>query len=115
MRGQGGQDHGRFSSRIAEIIQQQHPEMRAAVTMDQHADIVILGDEDPPLCNRFGEQGLVAGIGQPLSDVRDIVAGGAQRSHGGRHDVRIGEQAHLFGGDREPLGRRDLAQPGGVE
>lgn len=74
--------------------------MGLPITMDQCADIMVLGDDDPPLSDGLSQQSLVARILRSLAKIGDIVAGSSHCVNSLGHNVGIGEEAHLFRGDR---------------
>lgn len=41
--------------RIAQVVDEDHSGMAAAVAVDQRTDVVILGDEDTPVGERLGQ------------------------------------------------------------
>ena len=65
--------------------------MRFPITMDQHADIMILGENDPPFGDSFSQQSPITRIRRSFAEIDDVVAGSAHIVDSLRHDVGIGE------------------------
>ena len=62
--------------------------------MDQDANIMVLGENDPPFYDSFSKQSVIARIHRSLAEIDDIVPNSPQRVHGLRHDIGIGEETH---------------------
>ena len=74
--------------------------------MDQDANIMVLGENDPPFYDSFSKQSVIARIHRSLAEIDDIVPNSPQRVHGLRRDIGIGEERTLLRGDRQTFRSR---------
>lgn len=64
--------------------------------MDQCSNIVILGEKNPILSDGLGQQRSISGIRRPLGGINDVMAKGAQSTHGLRNDVGVRKKTHAI-------------------
>ena len=55
VRGKRCENQRRFRRGLAKVVHQQNAAVRLRVAVDQHADIVVLGDKDSSLGGGFGQ------------------------------------------------------------
>ena len=64
---QCGEYQAGLGCRITQIVEKQYATVRSQITVDQCADIMVLGENDPPFGDRFSKQSLIAWVGRPLA------------------------------------------------
>ena len=74
--------------------------------MDQDANIMVLGENDPPFYDSFSKQSVIARIHRSLAEIDDIVPNSPQRVHGLRRDMESARKRTLLRGDRQTFRSR---------
>ena len=73
---------------------QENASRRGLIRMDQLTEVLVLGQQDPPLADRELHHDLVRGAWGNLHDRHHIVAGGAQGPHDGEVTALIRQESH---------------------
>ncbi len=88
--------------------------MRQLIAMDQSTDVPILADKNTSFFRGFGQQSSISRVQCPLRGIDHIMTSLTQRPDRRSDDVRVRQDAHLFGRDDKTFFSRKLAQPRGI-
>jgi hypothetical protein len=80
--------------------------MRFPIAMDQHADIMILGENDPPFGDSFSRQSPITRIRRSFAEIDDVVAGGRISRTACATMLESARKRTLFRGDRQTFRSR---------